>query len=668
MDYCQYVDVFYGNGETDRIFEDGLASKWFYIKALCGNTLPHAALPFGKMSVGAYSGGYPGGYGAHFPNSCGGIRKMEEHRVRGFSHLHQSGTGGIRYYYNYAVTAPFYGDFEESKSFRLLKSEQGYPGYYGMELEGIRCECTVEGGVALHRYTFEREGGRVAVDFSNDGLSREFSPVFRGTPQNLAIARLAADTIGCSGIFSGIPLYFCIKGEGAIASVLEEGALFEGFRQCLLLRVSYSTHSMEAALQEVEAAALSFDKAAEKAYARWNAALSAIRVESEDEELLKKFYSNLYHSLIKPCDLQGERVLGVEDAVTDLATLWDQYKTALPLLYLCYPEIGCKIAKSIIKTSRSLGKIPCSFGLTEIFSCEEQAKMLGILSLCDAYYLQIPDINREQIEECILRELEREDFKPFLESGFFERYTHILDTTDGCLAVAKITNDTALRERLLKLAENWKKAYGEDGLMSEQSPYYEGDRYTYSFRLQLNMAERVALAGGKERFAALLDDFFGFGKESLKQLTYRGAGKDIEQAAHHRFEGFNNECDMETPYAYIYADRHDRLCEIMAECVSRCFGLGPGGLPGNNDSGGLSSQFIWNALGLMPASGSGEFLLGAPQLSATLTLHNGKELRIQRIGHGIYVGAICFNGKRLEGYHLAAKDLLQGGVLTFEMK
>ncbi len=51
LDYCKYVDVFYGNGETDRFFEDDIASKWFYIKALCANTYPHAALPFGKMSV-----------------------------------------------------------------------------------------------------------------------------------------------------------------------------------------------------------------------------------------------------------------------------------------------------------------------------------------------------------------------------------------------------------------------------------------------------------------------------------------------------------------------------------------------------------------------------------------------------------------------------------------
>ena len=58
MDLCKYVDVFYGNGAVDHFAEDGLASKWFYIKALCGNTFPHAVYPFGKMSAGVYSGGY----------------------------------------------------------------------------------------------------------------------------------------------------------------------------------------------------------------------------------------------------------------------------------------------------------------------------------------------------------------------------------------------------------------------------------------------------------------------------------------------------------------------------------------------------------------------------------------------------------------------------------
>lgn len=107
-DFTKYVDCFYGNGETDRFFTEGLASKWFYIKAQCGNTIPHATLPFGKMSVGAYSGGYPSGYGTHYPNSCGGIEKLSDvMTARGFSHIHHSGVGGIGFYYNYAIVTPF---------------------------------------------------------------------------------------------------------------------------------------------------------------------------------------------------------------------------------------------------------------------------------------------------------------------------------------------------------------------------------------------------------------------------------------------------------------------------------------------------------------------------------------------------------------------------------
>ena len=192
IDACKYVDVFYGNGETDRFFDDGLASKWFYVKAICGNTVPHAVLPFGRMSVGPFSGGYSSGYGTHFPNGCGGIRKLSDRQtVRGFSHLHQSGVGGMKFYYNYVIASPIYGGAEKMLEFRELQGEEARPGYYKCELDGIKCELTVDGGVAVHRYTFEREGGRVAVDLSNNGLSRSFSEGFRGTVENETVELIA---------------------------------------------------------------------------------------------------------------------------------------------------------------------------------------------------------------------------------------------------------------------------------------------------------------------------------------------------------------------------------------------------------------------------------------------------------------------------------------------
>lgn len=691
-DYCRYVDVFYGNGEVDHFAEEGLASKWFYIKALCGNTVPHATLPFGKMSVGPYSGGYPTGYGDHYPNSCAGIKKLfGKNMAKGFSHLHQSGTGAIRYYYNYAVTTPFYGDIKNSALYSELLEETASPGYYSCRFNGIDCEFTVSGAVAIHRYRFEKEGGRISVDFSNNGLHPVFGDYYRGEVRDIKIEKAEENKVYFTGIMSGALLYFCAdfgKNVSSLSLFKEEneldatmltaeravaplGAVADIKGTETVVKIAYSTLSLSAAEQSINAVCGSFEEISDRAHDIWNKHLSAIDISTDDETLKERFYSNLYHSLVKPCDMTGEHVLGIRgELVTDLATLWDQYKTVYPLIFTLYPDMGKKLADGIVNISRTLGKIPCSLGLSDVFPCEEQAKMLGIFALLDAYHSGIlKDI--PVIEECIKRELEREDFKIFLQKGVFERYTHILDTTDACFGVAAITGDGSMRERLLKLGENWKNAYGGDGLMSESSPYYEGDRYTYSFRLQANMEERIALAGGKERFASMLDGFFGFGKESLRQITDIGVDP-AAKGGHRRFEGFNNECDMETPYAYIYAGRNDRTCEIIHASVTDSFLSGRGGLPGNNDSGGLSSCYVWNVLGIFPVAGKGEFLIGSPHVKrAALKLSSGAslEIEIKGIPGRQYVAASAeLNGVPVEDFRIKTADLMKGGRLTVNMK
>ncbi|MBQ7901391.1 MAG: glycoside hydrolase family 92 protein, partial [Clostridia bacterium] len=669
MNYCKYTDVFYGNGEVDHYYSDGLASKWFYIKALCGNTTPHAVLPFGKISVGAYSGGYPTGYGTHFPNSCGGIKKISDTMcIRGISHLHHSGTGAIGYYYNYAVTTPFYGDLSNITKFYPGCNEQAQPGYYGVTFNGIDCEVTVSANTAYHHYYFENDGGRVAVDFSNDGLLKDFGKQFYGTVGQPYLEVTPFGEVLFSGILSGVKLYFCaaIEGVDAKAALFAEadvshqtkladidaskpfGGVFDFDGKSVIVKISYSTIDFEHAKANVRNSSDSFDTVMNKAYSVWNKYLSRVEITTDNEELKGKFYSNLYHSLIKPADMTGESILGVEGAVvSDLATLWDQYKTLYPLIFMLYPDMGQKLAAAIENISKTNGRINCSFGLSNIYPCEEQAKMLGIMALCDGYHFGTAGVTSEMIDNCTKRELERSDFKCFVKKGVFERYTHILDTTDACLDVAKITADEQLKKQLLDLAANWKNAYGSDGLMSDKSPYYEGDRYTYSFRLQSNMQERVELAGGKEKFAQMLDEFFGIYGASVQQITKPDAYEEISSMQYHRFEGFNNECDMEAPYAYIYAGRHDRTCDIVNECVHRSFTTGKGGLPGNNDSGGLSSCFVWNVLGLFPVSGSGEILLGAPRVNrAVLHLAGGNDLEIEAKNlsrYDCHVASVTFN-------------------------
>ena len=690
-DLCKFVDVFYGNGEVDHFSNDGLSSKWFYIKALCGNTIPHPVLPFGKISVGPYSGGFPTGYGTHYPNSCGGIKKLsEKNQARGFSHLHQSGTGGIGFYYNYAIVTPFYNDDTTIGNYYELKNEFAVPGYYCADFNYVHCQLTVNESVAYHKYTFEKECGKLAIDFSNDGLSKQFEKKFYGFVSDAEVLLHSNDTVLFSGVLSGVKLYFAVKAEGngvkphllgnvdsmnGCVKTPENrfGAVFEFEGKEILVKVSYSTIGYANAVNNIDSSQKDFHQTKKEAYDIWNSFLSVIDIDTDNEEFKKLFYSNLYHSLIKPADMTGEKILGIEnDVVVDFATFWDQYKTVFPLIFTFYPEMGKKVVAAIKNISKKLDRIPNNLGLSNKFTCEEQAKMLGIYALCDAYYAGISGLEANEIDECVKRELKQEDFKSFLENGFFKRYTHILDVTDACMDVSTITKDSEFKKLLVTLSENWKNAYDTDGLMSENSRYYEGDRYTYSFRLQKNMQERIAYAGGKEKFTELLDNFFGFFGESIKQITYVDADEEISKTRYHRFEGFNNECDMETPYAYIFSDRHDRTCDIVHEALTKSYRLGKGGLPGNNDSGGLSSCFVWNALGLFPISGAGYFLVGSPHIKkAVMTLSNGKilEIEVNNLSEeNYYVESVCFNGIPVENYIIETNKIMQGGKILFKMK
>ena len=168
-DYCRYVNVFQGCGEIDLPKPEGIAARWFFIKAGCGNTSPAATLPFGAISAGPFSGGYPTGYTDHLPNSHSRPPRFAGGRgLLGFAHLQQSGTGAIGYYYNYAVVTPRYAS---SPDRRAPQIETAAPGYYAAQLEDIDCELTVSGRTALHRYTFGRTGGEAVIDFTNNGLN-----------------------------------------------------------------------------------------------------------------------------------------------------------------------------------------------------------------------------------------------------------------------------------------------------------------------------------------------------------------------------------------------------------------------------------------------------------------------------------------------------------------
>ena len=66
-----------------------------------------------------------------------------------------------------------------------------------------------------------------------------------------------------------------------------------------------------------------------------------------------------------------------------------------------------------------------------------------------------------------------------------------------------------------------------------------------------DMRSRIELAGGDEAFVAMLDDFFGYGAQPVSQPGVQPEPDEMVVGyALNRFEGLNNEPDMESPWAY----------------------------------------------------------------------------------------------------------------------
>ena len=659
MSYCEQVDPFHGNGTIDLPHADGIAAAWHFIKGLTGNTHPGAVIPFGKYSVCPYSGGYPTGYGVNEINYGNPIQPiMEKLRFKGFSHFHHTGTGAVGLYYNYAIVTPYRNQKEIAYT---PLAEQASPGYYAVRLfeSDIFCELTVSPTGAYHRYTFPEGGGNIAIDFTNDGLYADF---LRYNAEELHVTRISDTELRAEVTLQKIRFYFVCRFFGN-GSLNEDCVFHTNTSGQVTLILSVSTFSMEDATTENHLCDPDFDQTQALAEAQWEDALGRIQIDpSEDANERKLFYSNFYHTLIKPCDWgKGGFLWAGEPFVVDFTTLWDIYKTALPLIFTLYPRISAHIVSMYGQLGRALGKLPHCFILSPNTNLEaKQARLNAEHMLYDAWIRGVP-ADWEQIFQQIATDIFRDDFRDFHENGVCPKTTHTLDMAEGCHAAAEIAEHlghTEEAKHLYALSNHWIHAFDQEtGLLFAASDYYEGNHWNYSFRPLRNMDERIALAGGADRFESLLDRFFGF-----------SAPEDTSG----RFEGFNNETDMETPWAYAYIGRHDKLTQILQAADRYMFrtkegSTGTGGIPGNNDSGGLSACYIWNCLGLFPVSGQNLILINCPKFAkTTLRLANGRTLVIRRNGaYGTPIQAF-FNGKLCTCLRFTPAEMMEGGELVIQ--
>lgn len=708
------VDPFIGTEMTELPAPTGLAASWWWPKPQIGNTHPGAAYPFGMVSACAYSGAYPTGYGRYDLATEGVPTTIHDGPVAsGFTHFQQSGTGAIRKYYNYFRVTPMVEPLDVLGRNWAIGEEKAEPGYYATTLEnGIRAELTVGPKSAVHRYTFPRDrNARVVIDFSLGGLS---IPHGSTIPLRAHLESLGPGIAQGEVVMEGAPLSVYLECDAPHwrqmlwydRRLMPGGTRldFDHIRPTTLrpfglmwagpsepgtvveVRMGFSLRGVEQAKRNLERDAVlgasAFDARHERTRKVWRKRLKSVRIDTPSTARRTVYSTALYHSLIKPCLAPGESPFWPSEGpfVYDLSTMWDIYRTQLPLVTALQPERAVELANALLTICEEEGNFPIGYRMargSDRFS--RQGSALAQTFLADLCQLGLPGVDWEWALVHMHNDLRRTYGEEFLTRGHAHPISHTLDIAFGywCTSkVARYVGDRALVEELEPLAGRWVNAFDAETGLLRDSTFYEGSKYNYSFRLLHDMRARIGLVGGDEAFTAMLDAFFGFGAEPVVQPGVRPGEAELAAGyALGRFEGLNNEPDMDAPWAYHYAGRPDRTAEIVHAAVQSQFGTGRGGLPGNDDSGGLSSWYAWAALGLFPVAGQNLFLLNAPAFAESELRLGGSRLAIDTVGFrepdaggpAQYVQSVRWNGDPLERGWLRGDELHRGGRLEFEL-
>ncbi len=717
----EHVDPFIGTSATDLPPPTGLAATWWWPKPQVGNTHPGAVHPLGMVSACAYSGAYPTGYGSYDLNTEGVPPTIHDRPVAsGFTHFQQSGTGAIRKYYNYVRVAPMVEPLDELGKLWEITDESAEPGWYRATFEnGITSELTAGPKSAVHRYTFPAHpNARVVLDLSMGGLIIPHSATI---PLRAHLEAVGPGVAHGTVVVEGAPLSIYVECDAPSwrqmlwydrrlmpggtrldfdrirpttlrpFGIMWAGPSVEG--QSVELRIGFSLRGVEQAQRNLRddlgPVAPRFDHRRERTRKAWRKHLDAVDVDTPDTpaegvdprlgDRRTVLATALYHSFLKPSFAPGESPFwpGEGPFVFDISTMWDIYRTQLPLLTALQPEKAVDLANALLTIAEEEGNFPIGYRMaigSDRFS--RQGSALAHTFLSDLCQLGIPGVDWEWALVHMHNDLRRTYGEDFLLTGEAHPISHTLDLAFGywCTAkVARLVGDRALLEEFAPMAQRWVNAFDPETGLLKDSTYYEGTKHNYSFRLTHDMAGRIALSGGDDAFVAQLDAFFGYGADPVTQPGVR-PGPDEMRAGYAlgRFEGLNNEPDMEAPWAYHYAGRPDRTAEIVHDAVLQQFGTGRGGLPGNDDSGGLSSWYVWASLGLFPVAGQNLFLVNAPSFARSrLRLGDDRELVVRTTGFvepvpggpTQYVQDVELDGEPLERTWLSGSELHRGGEL-----
>ena len=660
----KYVDPYIGSGGHGHVFVG-------------------ASVPFGAIQAGPsnFHKGWDWCSSYHYSDSI----------VKGFSHLHLSGTGCTDL--GEFLLMPAVGELKINPGSQE-KPEDGYASYYSHDSEKVEAgyykvhldtynidvEMTTTERVAMHQITYPKsDQSRLIIDLKEGNGDHATETFFHKVNDTIVAGYRfskgwAADQREYFAMVLSKPIdeILVYDGDEKLNGDAGKGKAIKAFLQFetksfekVQVKFGMSPVSMENALLNITTEMPNWDfneiLAANKA--KWNKELEKIQIETKDEKAKRVFYTAVYHTSIAPNifdDVNGD-YRGTDKQVYNnpnntnytLFSLWDTYRTAHPLYTINQRERVPDMINSMLEIYKHQGKLPVWH-----LRGNETNTMVGYSAIpvvVDACLKGFTGFDIELAYEAV-KTTAMGDFEPGVKE--LMKYGYIpADMMHESVASAMeyAISDWGIAQLAKKLGKTEdaeyfrKRAKAYEKYFDPKDRFMKGRLKDGSWRTPFNpfsAQHRVNdyCEGNAWQYLWLvpqdpegLIQLLGGDKSFITKLdSLFSVSSELEEGASADITGLigqyahGNEPSHHITYLYAYAGEQYKTADKVDYILNELYTDQTDGLCGNEDCGQMSAWYVMSSMGFYPVNPSnGAYVFGRPLFDkVTIDLETDKQFTI----------------------------------------
>ncbi len=497
--------------------------------------------------------------------------------------------------------------------------------------------------------------------------------------------------------------------------------------------VSYVSVEQARRNLEAEIRDFDLERLARDARAEWNAALGKITVEGGSEDQKTVFYTALYrsHERMVGISEDGRYFSAWDGTVHDDGGVpfwtddwsWDTFHALHPLNLLLNPGVHHEKLASYLRACEQSGwmpTFPTVFGDAHAMNGQHPVALFA-----DAWRKGVRGFDLERAFACLSKTMREESMIPwhrgpateldrfYWEKGYFpalrpgepETVKEVTREKRQGVAVTLAASYDAwcLAQIALELGRKgdaefflarsfdyrnlWKADtaffhpkdadgkwilpfdYKYSGGQGARDYYDENNAWTYLWEVYHNVADLIALCGGRQAFVDKLDRLFVEGYDRPRWEFY-----DVlpDSTGNVGMFVMGNEPSFHIPYLYSFAGEPWKTQKRVRMLLEAWFRNDLMGIPGDEDGGGMSAFVVFSMMGFYPVTpGVPAYSFGSPVFSkVTIRLENGRQfvLSAPKADRGNkYIQSVRVNGRRWDRTWFSHDVVVNGGAITLEM-